>query len=265
MSFFRSIVCRCRVLALLRVVVTIAVPILVTPLTERATAQSAGTFSSGAAEMMGGGNGGNPQKQAGKWNAKKKTPKNSRTKTTSSLPIPLPRLGIQSKQGATGYLKDEIYKVIQVCDDENALIYEENSEWRFWLHSSVVADLKEGQNLGTIKGRFTIAGKKKYTLVTGAISTIDLVEDAPPEKKAEEKRPPKQAPLKVALVSRTWTNAETGRQIEAQYVSMIAGNVKLKKADGTIVTISIEKLSKDDQDWIRKGGTSRMRLGNAER
>ena len=33
---------------------------------------------------------------------------------------------------------------------------------------------------------------------------------------------------------------------------MTAGKVKLKKADGMIVTLPMDKLSDEDQKWIRK-------------
>ena len=72
------------------------------------------------------------------------------------------------------------------------------------------------------------------TILAEAAEQLKLIDDKPLVKKALARK---------LSVSRTWTNAETGRQIDAEYVSMVAGNVKLKKADGTIVTISIEKNS----------------------
>ena len=51
---------------------------------------------------------------------------------------------------------------------------------------------------------------------------------------------------------RTWTSAG-GRTIEAEYQGDVAGKIKLKKADGKVVTVPLEKLSPEDQEYIRNG------------
>ena len=43
-------------------------------------------------------------------------------------------------------------------------------------------------------------------------------------------------------------------RVDAEFVSMAAGKVKLKKADGTILTLPMAKLSNEDREWIRKRG-----------
>src|SRR5664280_89898 len=93
---------RYRVCTVFQVVMTTAMAIVLTPPSEKAMAQSAGTFSGAAAGQMGGGSG--PQKQAGKKTPKKKAPKKGSDKATSSSPTVLPHLGITSKQGSSGYL-----------------------------------------------------------------------------------------------------------------------------------------------------------------
>jgi hypothetical protein len=39
---------------------------------------------------------------------------------------------------------------------------------------------------------------------------------------------------------RTWTNDKTGTSIEAEFLSYTAGKVKLRKADGTVVTVPMD-------------------------
>ncbi len=58
---------------------------------------------------------------------------------------------------------------------------------------------------------------------------------------------PKPEPAPV----RTWTSTSGKFSIEAAFVSKAGDKVKLKKADGTIITVEAEKLSEDDQEWIK--------------
>ncbi|HEY4760530.1 MAG TPA: SHD1 domain-containing protein [Thermoguttaceae bacterium] len=51
--------------------------------------------------------------------------------------------------------------------------------------------------------------------------------------------------------TRIWTDSTSGYTIKAEFLSSTAGKVKLKKEDGSIATISLDKLSKEDQKWIR--------------
>lgn len=49
---------------------------------------------------------------------------------------------------------------------------------------------------------------------------------------------------------RTWTSADSGRTIKAQYRGTVDGKVRLRKEDGTDVFVPPEKLSEDDQQWL---------------
>ena len=51
---------------------------------------------------------------------------------------------------------------------------------------------------------------------------------------------------------RTWTDNTGKHTIEAEFGGYTAGNVKLKKPDGTAIEMPMGKLSKADQEWIRK-------------
>lgn len=93
---------------------------------------------------------------------------------------------------------------------------------------------------------------KSYPVVPsppGNTNPLPVISDAMPEPDASWTPPPI-----VNANLRTWTNASGEYKIEAEFVSMAAGKVKLKKADGMIVTLPMDKLSDEDQKWIRKRG-----------
>jgi hypothetical protein len=55
-----------------------------------------------------------------------------------------------------------------------------------------------------------------------------------------------------ALPTRTWNDATGAFSVEAQLVGVEEGKVKLKKADGKIVAVPVDRLSKEDQDFLAK-------------
>ena len=50
---------------------------------------------------------------------------------------------------------------------------------------------------------------------------------------------------------RTWTDAQSGRTIEAELVGMASDGVQLKRADGKVVTVPLARLSADDQAYLQ--------------
>lgn len=50
---------------------------------------------------------------------------------------------------------------------------------------------------------------------------------------------------------RTWTDSTGKFKIEAEFAGMELGKAKLKKKDGTVIQLPLEKLSDDDQEWIK--------------
>jgi hypothetical protein len=51
---------------------------------------------------------------------------------------------------------------------------------------------------------------------------------------------------------RTWTSSD-GKTLEAQFLSSTYGTVALKKPDGTVVKVPIERFGEQDQKFIRNG------------
>lgn len=56
--------------------------------------------------------------------------------------------------------------------------------------------------------------------------------------------------------SRTWSDASGLHKIEAELVSAEAGTVTLKTASGRVITIPLEQLSKDDQQFVESHATA---------
>ena len=49
---------------------------------------------------------------------------------------------------------------------------------------------------------------------------------------------------------RTWTFADTGAHIHGAYMASRDGKVQVRRTDGTVVSIEIEKLAVLDKKWI---------------
>jgi len=58
------------------------------------------------------------------------------------------------------------------------------------------------------------------------------------------------------LEARTWTDAKSGKKIEAEFVKFAAGKVTLKLANGKTVPLDISRLIQSDQDFIKEQGSS---------
>lgn len=50
---------------------------------------------------------------------------------------------------------------------------------------------------------------------------------------------------------RTWTDSSGKFTVEAQFMGAAFGNVKLRRRDGTTITVPLDKLSEADQEWIK--------------
>jgi hypothetical protein len=50
---------------------------------------------------------------------------------------------------------------------------------------------------------------------------------------------------------RMWTDNTGNHTVEAEFIDVTAGVVKLRKANGKITTLPLERLSKADRKWIR--------------
>lgn len=76
------------------------------------------------------------------------------------------------------------------------------------------------------------------------------------QQKLEEERRVEEEQRKVSEGAnwRTWTTADGRFSVEAQFVKFIGGTLTLKKRDGTEISVNLEILSKEDQEFIRQRG-----------
>ena len=51
---------------------------------------------------------------------------------------------------------------------------------------------------------------------------------------------------------RTWKSKSGTFSTEATFVSKLGNKVKLKKADGKVITVDADKLSEEDREWLDK-------------
>ena len=63
------------------------------------------------------------------------------------------------------------------------------------------------------------------------------------------------------LEARTWTDAKSGKKIEAEFVSASGGKVTLKLANGKTVPLDLGRLSQADQDFIKSQGSGGSSAG----
>lgn len=51
--------------------------------------------------------------------------------------------------------------------------------------------------------------------------------------------------------SRTWTDATGAFTVEAEFVDLVDGQIRLKRADGSVVSVGLERLSAADQEFAK--------------
>lgn len=90
-----------------------------------------------------------------------------------------------------------------------------------------------------------VAGKPATTVKP--IDPIPAKEEPKPEPVPELPSPP---PKDDKL--RTWRDASGQFNIEAEFRGMSFGSVKLKKQDGKLINVPLEKLSDEDKKWIER-------------
>jgi len=99
----------------------------------------------------------------------------------------------------------------------------------------------------TGEGALRISLAKRYQLKFAAFETA-LKEGGKKEGGAAEKGEASTAEDRSAL--RTWTDRSGKFQIRAKYVATEGENVKLEKADGTVIAVPLERLSEEDQKFL---------------
>lgn len=73
---------------------------------------------------------------------------------------------------------------------------------------------------------------------------------ATPRKQSAESEP--KETVEPAL--RTWTDATGEYSVEAKFAGMAFGTVKLRRSDGVVIELAMDRLSEECQQWIRERG-----------
>ena len=97
---------------------------------------------------------------------------------------------------------------------------------------------------------WTVAGVMLALLLAGCSG-----DEKPPATGIEPKGPPKTPGTKRAggvPRSRTWASADGKFRVEAELVKMVAGVVHLKRKDGQVIQVPIDKLGEEDRKLLRK-------------
>jgi len=105
------------------------------------------------------------------------------------------------------------------------------------------------------RGLFEVTGTERYTSVAGAVRTVFTLtwydtDALLPYLKGDTPAATTRHGHRSPYVSRTWTDSTGKFTVEAKYRGVVGGKVRLEKADGSIVFVPIERLSKRDQEWI---------------
>jgi hypothetical protein len=125
-----------------------------------------------------------------------------------------------------------------------------------WLEST--AGLSEGELIlpcavyvdGTVTVDTPQYGSRAVTLLR-QVSDSQFEQVIQKVLEESQKDAPKKADEEVPNNAfRTWIDATGKYKIEAELISQEDGTVKLKRRDGTIVSLPIDKLSEDDRKYL---------------
>ena len=128
-----------------------------------------------------------------------------------------------------------------------------DNEFRIWESKDGVKVLAK---LIAKKGSSVTLGKIDGMEVTGRLRDLSKadreyianLDKAPPTEDQPSKTPPTKTQSEPSI--RTWTST-FGSKIEARLVRRSGDSVILEKADGKSLTVPMDKLSKDDQDYVQ--------------
>ncbi|HUY32966.1 MAG TPA: SHD1 domain-containing protein [Pirellulales bacterium] len=144
---------------------------------------------------------------------------------------------------------------------------------KVWLRGIDTSRLSDGAKI-TLSGVFEVTGNNKsYT--TGLAETLVVIEPFDMQavqeylasKSSAPTTRPRNEPAKAGLDGdaplRTWTSTGEKFKIQAEFVGVDDGNVRLKKSDGKLITVALDKLSDDDRQYVKLQLAKRLAEGNA--
>lgn len=158
------------------------------------------------------------------------------------------------KNHEIGFLRDAI--VIRAFNDHEVAVDVDGIPYLIWMIST--AGLAEGEPIlpcavyvdGTVTMNIPQHGSRAVTVLrqvseTQFAQTIEKILQKPRPNNTDSDEP------KSDMDSfRTWADATGKYKIEAELISNEGGIVKLKRRDGTIASLPLEKLSQEDRDYL---------------
>lgn len=153
--------------------------------------------------------------------------------------------------------REIVFVVTQVLDKRNLMA--KYGDTLIWVSNVSTTGIIDGQDVRLLNV-MKVTGTKTYSTVSGRSNTVFIVQpidpgpaDAAMANQLAERKAPKvepKRPIELANKTRTWASAEGGFKVEAEFVSAASNLVKLRKMDGTTITVAIDKLSNEDKEWI---------------
>lgn len=154
-----------------------------------------------------------------------------------------------------GMTYDEVKDIIGPASEENASnVLGEGTE--FEVHTSIFSwnGFLKSLNITFQNGR--VVSKAQFGLQHGKTHEEETKKSEPLP--SREETPPTTTPIvetkpriKAEELFRTWTDSTGKFTVEAKFLYIVGGKVKLEKKDGRTIALPLEKLSEADKLWIK--------------
>lgn len=164
------------------------------------------------------------------------------------------------KDKSAGYLDYFQTVVLQVLGQEDALLVLDNrslatvkrKSTTLWLKGYPTGDLVDGEQVRLV-GYVQADGTKSYKNSFGVSTTVRVIRFSTPEEiKKIESDIEAERQQAEAVLYRTWSDSSGKFSLVAKFIKYQNGKVHLQRKSGSTVEVSLSKLCKKDQKWVRK-------------
>lgn len=165
--------------------------------------------------------------------------------------------GLAEEVEVINVLGPEKMLVVPICLVEARTGWDKKAGEPLMIYGWPTKGVVDGQKLD-LPGLVEVTGTEQYTTVAGGAKTVFKISwfDADALKpylgKYMEKQPAKvdRPAVDRTRPVRTWTDASGKFSVKASFDGSAMGKVKLRKEDGSVVEVDLDKLSADDQKYI---------------
>lgn len=120
------------------------------------------------------------------------------------------------------------------------------TEGPFLFKSPATKDLASDAEF-TPSGTWVVDGSFDYITTAGSTRRVLVIKELP-----ADAHPLPEFPELLAKEVRTWKDKTGKYQVDAVLSDYERGEAKLRKLDGTVVSVSLSLLSEDDKEWVRQ-------------